>query len=318
MSLRLLQEADLSAPYWQPWLEWFSPVPNLTLEPAGQVAEYLNHIKPDTLAKHFVPQDDLPSAMAYESYIALEDRIPTRDGLHDFLNGLCWFAFPRTKAHFNQLHQEQIARLGTQARGRVRDMLTVLDENGFLIQAPDPLWDALQAKQWYTAFVELRPLWQDTQVMVFGHALLEKLVSPYKAITAHALRIPNDIKLHAQHDKCPQSKSPSALISVDVLSAEATCKETRDTRESLTQKSTQIFQRQYLPILDDFLREYLSEDRLLTKPYIPIQIFGIPGWSKEQEQADFYDDKQVFRPPRMAAKTLQAEKTTASIKKRGF
>ncbi|MDO5679541.1 MAG: DUF3025 domain-containing protein [Pelistega sp.] len=303
MSLRLLQEADLSAPYWQPWQQWFNPVPNLALEPTGQVAEYLNRLKPDTLAKRFVPQDDLPSAMAYESYIAVEDRIPTRDGLHDFFNGLCWFAFPHTKAHFNQLHQEQIARLGTQARGRIRDMLTVLDENGFLIQAPDPLWEALQAKQWYNAFVQLRPLWQDTRVMVFGHALLEKLVSPYKAITAHALRIPNDIKLYSQQDERPQSKISGALIDAGTLSTEASC---RETRESLTQESTQIFQRQDLSILDDFLREYLSQERLLTKPYIPIQIFGIPGWSKEQEQANFYEDKQVFRPPRTSAKTIQA------------
>ena len=313
MSLRLLQEADLSAHYWQPWQQWFNPVPNLALAPAGQVAEYLNRVKPDTLAKHFVPQEDLPSAMAYESYIALEDRIPTRDGLHDFFNGLCWFAFPQTKAHFNQLHQVQIARLGLQARGRIRDMLTVLDENGFLIQAPDPLWEALQAKQWHKAFVEFQALWQDTRVMVFGHALLEKLVNPYKDITAHALRVPNELVFPIQ-PACRMAYKDFRMPQLYTPESKALCGNTPNTQISVMNSSAlhnsamnapAIFQMQDLAILDDYLVKYLSEEQLLTKPYIPLQIFGIPGWSDEQAQADFYTDEQVFRPPRITAKTIQ-------------
>jgi hypothetical protein len=50
------------------------------------------------------------------------------------------------------------------------------------------LWDALIAKDWRRLFVELRPLWNDAQLVLFGHALLEKLVYPRKPITAHVYR----------------------------------------------------------------------------------------------------------------------------------
>ena len=299
MAFSLLQEADLSAPYWQPWSQWFTPVPDLTLAPPGQVAEYLNQRKPHSLAKLFVHQDKLPTGMAYESYIAEADRIPTRDGLHDFFNGLCWFAFPRTKSLFNRLHQEQIAQLGTQARGRLRDMLTVIDENGFLIQAPDELWNALKAKHWQKAFVELRPLWQETTLMVFGHALLEKLTQPYKAITAHALRIPNDLNLGNLDLKGVQGEQEglgSNLLKrqLDVIQAQH-----HPTPHALSDiNAPQTFQSHELSALDAYLAQQLSASYLVTKPYIPIQIFGIPGWSAEQNEVGFYEDTQVFRPPR--------------------
>lgn len=287
MSLRLLHAADLTAPYWQPWKTWFTPVPDLALEPPGLVAEYLNHVKPSTLAKQFVHQDDLPSGMAYESYIAEEGRIPTRDGMHDFFNGLCWFAFPQTKTLFNRLHQEQIAQLGTQARGRLRDMLTVIDENGFLIQAPDELWEALKAKQWTKAFIDLRPLWQETTLMVFGHALLEKLTQPYKAITAHALRIPNNLSLPDLHGT--QATESNPLTQPSTLSATKP--------QNTSQNTPRTFRIEELAALDSYLAEQLKAEYLVSKPYIPIQIFGIPGWSAGQEERGFYEDTQVFRVP---------------------
>jgi len=56
------------------------------------------------------------------------------------------------------------------------------------LQAPDALWEALVAKDWWRLFGTLRPLWQQAQLLLFGHALLEKLVSPRKPITAHVYR----------------------------------------------------------------------------------------------------------------------------------
>ena len=67
----------------------------------------------------------------------------------------------------------------------VRDALTVFDENAAFLLAPQPLWDALIARDWQRLFVELRPMWLQAQVLLFGHALLEKLVYPRKPITAH-------------------------------------------------------------------------------------------------------------------------------------
>lgn len=139
----------------------------------------------------FVPQAELPPGTAYEQFIFDTGRVPTRENLHDFFNGLCWLRFPLTKQRLNQLQAAEIARAGVrEVRGPVRDALTLFDENAALLQAPEPLWDALTARDWHRLFVTLRPLWAQARLVLFGHALLEKLVTPYKSITAHVLRVP--------------------------------------------------------------------------------------------------------------------------------
>jgi len=137
----------------------------------------------------FVPQSELPEATAYEQHIFDTACVPTREGLHDFFNALAWLQFPLTKKRLNQLHVAQIAQTGIQpVRGPARDGLTLFDENAAVLQAPDALWDALAAKDWQSLFGTLRPLWQEASLLLFGHALLEKLVCPRKAITAHVYR----------------------------------------------------------------------------------------------------------------------------------
>ena len=138
----------------------------------------------------FVAQADLPPGMAYEQFIFEAGQVPTRENLHDFFNALCWMRFPRTKKRLNELQAAEIAAAGIQAvRGPVRDACTVFDENAALLHAPDRLWDALARREWARLFGELRPLWRQAQLLVFGHAALEKLVSPYKSITVHVWRV---------------------------------------------------------------------------------------------------------------------------------
>lgn len=97
--------------------------------------------------------------------------------------------FPETKKKLNQLQAAAIAQAGVQqVRGPVRDALTLFDENAAFLLAPQALWDALVARDWRRLFVDLRPLWQQAQLVLFGHALLEKLVFPRKPITAHVYR----------------------------------------------------------------------------------------------------------------------------------
>ncbi len=134
----------------------------------------------------FVRQNALPEGQAYEQFIFDTNTVPTRDNLHDFFNGLCWITFAQIKKKLNQLQAAEIAKVGVQPlRGPVRDALTVFDENAAFLIAPQPLWDALLARDWNRLFVVLRPLWKDAQLVLFGHALLEKLVHPRKSITAH-------------------------------------------------------------------------------------------------------------------------------------
>ena len=134
----------------------------------------------------FVAQSSLPDNQPYEKFIYETNTVPTRDNLHDFFNGLCWITFPQTKKKLNQLQAAEIAKAGVQPlRGAVRDALTVFDENAAFLIAPQPLWDALLVRDWHMLFITLRPLWQESQLVLFGHALLEKLVYPRKSITAH-------------------------------------------------------------------------------------------------------------------------------------
>lgn len=157
------------------------------------VADALNRLR-DAPA-HFVPQSDLPDGIAYEQFIFDTRRVPTRDNLHDFFNGLVWLQFPQTKRRLNQLQAQAIAADGVQAvRGPLRDALTVFDENGAVLQAPPVLWDALRARDWPRLFVDLRPLWVEARLVVFGHALLEKLVVPRKPMVAHVYQAPGAIE----------------------------------------------------------------------------------------------------------------------------
>lgn len=147
---------------------------------------------------YFVPQADLPPGMAYEAFISATGGVPTRDNLHDFFNALVWLTFPRIKVQLNAIQAREISRSdeasdarGLRSRGRVRDAATLFDENAALLVIRDVgLLDALRAHRWMEAFIERREtFWSDCEIWLFGHALMEKLVYPYKAITAHALPV---------------------------------------------------------------------------------------------------------------------------------
>ena len=157
---------------------------------AGTPNEQIKEVK-------FVPQSVLPEGQAYEDFIFKTAQVPTRDGLHDFFNGLCWHRFPLAKRRLNQLQAAEIEAQGVRpTRGPVRDALTLFDENVVLMHAPDEVWAALQARDWLKLFVDLRGQWQHVHLVLFGHALVEKLVTPYKSITGHVYRVANEVNPH--------------------------------------------------------------------------------------------------------------------------
>lgn len=141
----------------------------------------------------FVPQESLPEGTAYEAFISATGSVPTRDNLHDFFNGLVWQTFPRIKRQLNALQAAQIEAAGGvgQSRGAARDAATIFDENAALLvvrasSEGRELVDELRAHCWDAALFEKRAMFgRDAQLWLFGHALMEKLVAPRKAITAH-------------------------------------------------------------------------------------------------------------------------------------
>lgn len=209
----------------RPWLaRWRGQAPGLSAALAAgcSVAGALNRLAEAQAAAgrpplpvRFVTQDRLPPGQAYEDFIARERCVPTRDNLHDLFNGLAWLAFPQTKARLNALQAAQIAAGGIGAtRGAVRDALTLFDENAAIVHAPAPLVAALRARDWQRLFIDLRPLWDRSQVLVFGHAALEKLQTPRKAITVHVY--------------LPRSEMPpddlDAALAADLEPAHLACK----------------------------------------------------------------------------------------------
>lgn len=145
------------------------------------------------LPLRFVPQLALPEGRAYEAHIDATGEVPTRDNLHDFFNALVWLHFPQAKRVLNQIQATVIAREGVRtARGGVRDAATLFDENAVLfLSEDDEHAQALRGFAWQRLFVGRRHAWGTTcRVVPFGHALLEKLVRPYKAVTAHAWTLP--------------------------------------------------------------------------------------------------------------------------------
>ncbi|MDO8771562.1 MAG: DUF3025 domain-containing protein [Burkholderiaceae bacterium] len=208
-----LETIDWSAP-------WLAHLRSLGEDVATQGADHpplcdrLNRLP--TAPVTFVPQSFLPAGMAYESYIFNSKQCPTRAGLHDFFNALCWIRFPLIKTRLNHLQTGQIELLGSvTTRGPVRDALTVFDENAAFLIAPPVLWEALLAKDWKRLFVTLRPLWAQAQLVLFGHALLEKLVNPRKPITAHVYISKNAIEFTA-HQRPKSLAELDAWIAADL------------------------------------------------------------------------------------------------------
>ena len=183
---------DWAAPWWADWRSTGRAVASRVGQ-GGAVADALNAALAAPV--RFVPQDAPVPAGHYESGIRASGQVPTRDNLHDFFNGLVWHRYPRAKAQLNRVQAEAIAADGIGSRrGPVRDAATVFDENGAVFTGPDLLWRALVVRDWQALFVTHRGAWAEARLELFGHALLEKLVSPRKGITAHVLRRPNAIE----------------------------------------------------------------------------------------------------------------------------
>lgn len=167
-------------------------------------------------APAFVPAHEAPAGEPYEHTVHRHGRVPTRAVAHDLLNALVWLRFPALKHRLNALHAAELDREGVRpARGPVRDALTLLDENGLVLAAPDAIADALRRRDWQAAFVTHRDGWRHATPVVVGHALLDKLRTPWTAITAHAWLLPADAA--AGHD--PAGAVVEALVAR--LSAEA-------------------------------------------------------------------------------------------------
>lgn len=238
------------------------------LQPLPQTKPALNN-QAHTL--QFVSQKALLAGEAYERFIGTTGNIPTRDNLHDLFNGSIWLTFPKTKALLNYYHMLEIKEQGIGAsRGRVRDTITVFDENGaILVTAESSIGKALIDFNWQESLVAPRDKWDEPKqlnkqaqaaVYIFGHALLEKLLHPRKALCAHSIVI---------------------NVTQDFFAL------------SLSERINLLDQK-----VADYMDALLSEPDVSPRKLSPLPILGVPYYWAENVQPSFYDDSHVFRSGR--------------------
>jgi hypothetical protein len=169
----------------------------------------------------FVPP--APRDPYYEVRVFETGAVATRAGsLHDWFNALAWLAFPRTKARINAMHARAIPgeRGG---RGRLRDLLTLLDEGGALVACDEPALAALaRAHRWRELFWDNRArVLGAMRVLVLGHAVLEKSLDPWPGITCKAIFVPaaGDADAHAARwlRELPADATPRSLAALPIF-----------------------------------------------------------------------------------------------------
>jgi len=248
------------SPYWQDYLPFLQRLTGRGFPTCDQ----LNALLPDGLRSEsgqniqFVPSTELDDG-AYEYRIYTTGQVSTRpDNWHDLFNALVWMRFPRIKIAMNTLHFHAYSEQVAGSRGPLRDALTLFDECGVIVFSNhlDKL-NSLAERRWAEVF-QTDAFSNGMNLVICGHAMLEKYLSPYKSMTAKALLV------HLSKD-IRETNREEQLAHLDMVIADRL-----------------------------LLDELLTQPANLT----PLPLAGVSGWwPNGQQDDDFYADPQVFRPP---------------------
>jgi hypothetical protein len=251
---------NTESPYWQDYLSYLQQLKGRDFPGCDQI----NALLPVEIVSggghpiRFVHSGQLEDE-PYERRIYSSGRVSTRpDNWHDLFNALVWMRYPRIKAAMNKLHYDAWSEQKSGSRGPLRDALTLFDECGVIVFSRQmPELSAFAKRRWLDAF-KADNFNTKVQLSLCGHAMLEKYLSPYKAMTAKALLI------HIE----PGFSELNRTETLNFLDGEIA-------KRMLT-------------------GELLTKPADLT----PLPLAGVPGWWPETGQDDeaFYDDPQVFRP----------------------
>jgi hypothetical protein len=213
-----------------------------------------------------------------------------------------WLAFGQTKALVNRLQAKQIAALGVGAtRGGLRDFLTLFDENALLLLADEHAINALRQHDWQTLLVRRRSDWLGEApalaAIPFGHALLEKLLTPYKAITAHVWPI-------GEVEVCFETEAKKLDRNIHAPFKAKLSEKTHEYygQAFLTPVNLQALDQRLATQLQATTASLLTPRGLL----LPLPVLGIPAWCEANIQPEFYEDTQVFRPTRRGKSVLRS------------
>ncbi len=204
------------------------------------------------------------SNLYYEAYIAKFKQVPSRGNWHDFFNALVWSKLPNTKSTFNKLHNQEIGQHGEKKRTPIRDRLTHFDECGLVIFTDnEQLKHDCADHNWADLFVKHKTSWAiNTEIIIVGHAIWEMLLNPFIGLTGKARFID---------------------VSTDTL---------RELSDDISQQNYQQ--------ADYFINQHLAVNDVLSqsKPWLPLPVLGIPGWSTFPQTDEFYRNADYFMPKR--------------------
>jgi len=208
-----------------PWLSQINSTHWPNLDALNKLAEHRKLLNKLALPVRFAPQTSRCSQHDYEIGIYQTGLVPSRENnWHDFLNALTWLAFPDTKAALNAVHHAVLPRGSN--RTSTSDAATLFDESGLVLVGKNAsIADLITARRWQEALVERRDDWQHLQAYVVGHAVLEKLLTPWPGITAKCLFVQMDANAPletvdaaiALHWQTSAITKPGALFPMPVL-----------------------------------------------------------------------------------------------------
>jgi len=199
-------------------------------------------------------------AAAYERRILGNAELAVRPGTwHDRFNVAAWCLFPHAKAALNARHVADLAP-GCGVRSRVRDALTLFDEDGIVVASSDPSLDALvRAHRWRELFVDRRvDVTRCFACVPFGHALMEKLLAPFVGLTAK-------VRFVTVPPAWFDGAWPERIAALDAALADA-------------------------------LRDPL--DFATPRVLAPLPVLGLPGWWDANADPQFYENRGYFRASR--------------------
>ncbi len=229
----------------------------------GLLADNLQPMK--TASGHpvrFVSQDNIligEFAKRYEPRIYLAGEIQTREqNWHDLFNALVWLTFPRAKAMLNQLHYQALLReqqAGEIRRGPLRDAATLFDESGVVVVSSHK-----RLNQFLKNF-EWKTLFWEQRALLGTH--MKFFVFGHglyeKGLNPYIGMTGKGIVLSVENDFFSQS------------------------------------QQQQLINIDEMLAGFISPSLTACTDLTPVPILGYPGWSLDNDDSRFYDNRSYFR-----------------------
>lgn len=195
----------------------------------------------------------------YETCIYLTGQVQTREkNWHDFFNALVWQVFPLAKSVLNELHYHELVTASVHdnpTRGMLRDAATLFDESGIIVMCSSS---------------DLIGLLRNFQ--------WKQLFWDQRELVRSSMRF--FVFGHGLYEK--------ALHPYTGMTGKAVIFETKEMfmKMSVTEQLSQI---------DRIVADFLSLEFATSACLSPVPILGYPGWCQQNDQGDYYDNKQYFR-----------------------